>query len=345
MGNVVAARRLRKSLLKDIDKNYENPLMNIKDISLTDDIFNTEKVDEKEKKEKEKLGFFSKVKIKYMVKITLSCIIVCACLLGKMTIPEQLKNQRIVSFLINEYQKDYSKEYVLEKLESFLTSSYETISYVVPEELCTKVKEKYIYYKPKILGFSLKEYMNEQIYPQESIQTMDVTNGTEDIKEVFASVGTGTFIENQVDSSAVSIMQDDVGMILSKNIDIKAPVSGTITSVYGARDEVFEGVNSYHTGTDIANVLNTEIKSATDGIVTKVQVMDKYYGNNIEIEKDGVIFKYAHLNEIKVNEGDEIKQGDIIGLMGSTGMSTGSHLHFEIIIDGRTVDPQKLVQL
>ena len=72
--------------------------------------------------------------------------------------------------------------------------------------------------------------------------------------------------------------------------------------------------------------------------------MNKYYGNNIEIEKDGVIFKYAHLNKINVKKGDSIKQGEVIGLMGSTGMSTGSHLHFEIKINNRTIDPEKIIK-
>ena len=70
---------------------------------------------------------------------------------------------------------------------------------------------------------------------------------------------------------------------------------------------------------------------------------DKYYGNFVEIELDGVTFKYAHLNEIWVKEGDNIKQNDIVGLMGSTGMSTGSHLHFEIRINGRSVDPEEIL--
>lgn len=63
------------------------------------------------------------------------------------------------------------------------------------------------------------------------------------------------------------------------------------------------------------------------------------------METDGVIFKYAHMDSISVGEGSDIKQGDLVGYMGSTGMSTGPHLHFEIKIDSRTVDPQELVSL
>ena len=66
---------------------------------------------------------------------------------------------------------------------------------------------------------------------------------------------------------------------------------------------------------------------------------------HFQIEKDGVIFKYAHLNKINVSEGQSINQGEIIGLMGSTGASTGSHLHFEIKIHNRTVDPELLIKI
>ena len=139
-------------------------------------------------------------------------------------------------------------------------------------------------------------------------------------------------------------MDLDIQEILAKNINISCPVNGTVTSIYGAREEVFKNVG-YHTGVDIANVLNTPVCSATDGVVVKTQDMDKYYGNNIEIENNGVIFKYAHLNQINVKVGDNISTGDVIGLMGSTGASTGSHLHFEIKINGRTVDPELLVNV
>ena len=144
--------------------------------------------------------------------------------------------------------------------------------------------------------------------------------------------------------SAISIMDTDVSEILNKNINISVPVKGTITSRYGAREQIFEKVNPYHTGIDVANKKGTQIISATDGKVVKTEKMNKYYGNNVEVEKDGVIFKYAHLEKIQVKENDKIKQGENIGLMGSTGMSTGPHLHFEIKINGRTVDPEKILK-
>ena len=85
------------------------------------------------------------------------------------------------------------------------------------------------------------------------------------------------------ESSAVSIMQDDIGKIVSKGINMISPLSGTITSNYGARDQIFEGVTSYHTGIDIATKKGVEIKSSTEGKVVKVQENDKYYGNNVLI--------------------------------------------------------------
>lgn len=342
MGNNVAARRLRKSMLKEINTEYNDPLSTLSRSEYISNIYDNEKKEETVK------GFKLKFKTKFLIKVFSSIFIVFCCLIGKLTIPEKLENNRYINRIILEYKKDYSREDLLSKLENFVKRIYPNVNNLVPENLSCKIKEKYYYIKPKIVEFELKEKIYTIIYPNRTIETLNTNveidnNKNEEIKEIFNGIGGGEPIEIKNESSAVSMMQDDVSVILSKNISIIVPTTGTITSEYGARDEIFAGVNSYHTGIDIANKLGTEIKSATDGKVYKTQSMDKYYGNNIEIEKDGVIFKYAHLSEIKVKEGDEIKQGDIIGLMGSTGMSTGSHLHFEIIIDSRTVDPRKLV--
>ena len=67
------------------------------------------------------------------------------------------------------------------------------------------------------------------------------------------------------------------------------------------------------------------------------------YGNNIEITTNDVVFKYAHLNEILTSEGKTVDNSTIIGKMGSTGYSTGPHLHFEIRYENKTIDPEKLL--
>ena len=176
-----------------------------------------------------------------------------------------------------------------------------------------------------------------------SKEAKNKTNSVITSSNLYKGVGGGEPLEAKLIEENLTQSQKDVNEILLKKLNIVKPVEGTFTSGYGDREQIFEGVNPYHTGVDIANLLNTQIKSATDGKVTKVMENDKYYGNFVEIELDGVTFKYAHLNEILVKEGDNIKQNDIVGLMGSTGMSTGSHLHFEIRINGRSVDPEEIL--
>ena len=123
------------------------------------------------------------------------------------------------------------------------------------------------------------------------------------------------------------------------------PAQGYISSPYGIRSNPFNSKEKeFHTGIDIANEIGTDIISASNGIVVKVVSLDKYYGNYIDIEDNGYTFRYAHLNEILVKENDEIKKGNIIAKMGSTGMSTGPHLHFEIIKDNIRINPESVIK-
>ena len=218
--------------------------------------------------------------------------------------------------------------------------AYSKVENVIPLNIKNEVVDTYIcYIKPLVLG-NIK-YIDNRLNIHNTVETVPVfseENINSSLEDNFV------FAQSVTTSSEISQMDLDIQEILAKNINISCPVKGTVTSIYGAREEVFKNVG-YHTGVDIANVLNTPVCSATDGVVVKTQDMDKYYGNNIEIENNGVIFKYAHLNQINVKVGDNISTGDVIGLMGSTGASTGSHLHFEIKINGRTVDPELLVNV
>lgn len=117
------------------------------------------------------------------------------------------------------------------------------------------------------------------------------------------------------------------------------PLHGVITSPYEWRD-IGQGWK-FHEAIDISgpNIKGKEVIAAGDGEVVK-----KYYswgyGNRIEIlHPNGMITSYSHLNEYLVEVGDTVKEGQAIGIVGSTGNSTGTHLHFEVIIDGEKVNP------
>jgi len=122
-------------------------------------------------------------------------------------------------------------------------------------------------------------------------------------------------------------------------IDFGLPCWGFITSRYGYRIDPFTKKKKFHSGFDIANVLGTKIKAAYDGVVTFAG-WNGGYGNCIIIKHPlGYETLYGHLEKIKVYVGQSVKKGQVIGLMGSTGRSTGSHLHFEIRRFGKTINP------
>lgn len=124
------------------------------------------------------------------------------------------------------------------------------------------------------------------------------------------------------------------------------PIPGykTITSQYGMRTHPITGLYSLHTGTDVGAPIGTNFVAAASGVVTKAGY-NKYYGNMVIIDHGGgVQTLYAHGSEIVVKLGDLVSTGDIVLKVGSTGYSTGPHAHFEIRIEGKTVDPLEYVK-
>jgi len=112
-----------------------------------------------------------------------------------------------------------------------------------------------------------------------------------------------------------------------------------ITSEFGERSDPFTQRKAFHNGIDLAGPWGTEIYATGEGIV-EFSGWDGGYGQAIVIDHgNSYKTRYAHLAQIKVEEGDTVKQGDLIGLMGTTGRSTGVHLHYEIIHKGEIIDP------
>lgn len=124
-----------------------------------------------------------------------------------------------------------------------------------------------------------------------------------------------------------------------------APVNGTITSPFGNRVHPVNQTESMHKGVDIDAPDGAEIKAAHDGLVMEAGA-DQGYGNYLKVRhSSGVITVYAHCSALLAKTGDEVKQGDVIAKVGSTGVSTGFHLHFELWVDDEPVDPTQYLKL
>ncbi len=148
-------------------------------------------------------------------------------------------------------------------------------------------------------------------------------------------------IETKTDGEEKSQAELDIEYIKA-NYSFKLPVTGTVTSRYGEREET-EVVSANHQGIDIGANEGTAIYAAMEGTVT-VASEEGEYGKHIDITNGDVLTRYAHCSKLLVKEGQYVKQGDKIAEVGSTGNSTGPHLHFEIRRDNRIVNPDEIIK-
>ena len=120
------------------------------------------------------------------------------------------------------------------------------------------------------------------------------------------------------------------------------PQSYPITSRFGYREDPFTGKIAYHSGTDIGAPGGTPILASADGTVTIANAIDSWgggYGYHIKINhNDTFDTLYAHCSSICVTAGQQVKQGEVTGYVGTTGNSTGNHLHFEVWQNGERTD-------
>jgi len=117
--------------------------------------------------------------------------------------------------------------------------------------------------------------------------------------------------------------------------------AGRLTSHFGYRRDPFSRRVRHHDGTDISAAKGTPVRSTANGVVRKAEYMSEY-GNTVIIDhSDGLTTLYAHLSALNVSAGDKVQRGDSIGLVGSTGRSTGAHLHYEVHLHGVQVNPSK----
>lgn len=182
------------------------------------------------------------------------------------------------------------------------------------ETLVAEVKQKYEKSTKFTIGITEVYSENQSEYKVEEISVAK-KNVTEEVKEIKSASVNGVYLAQK-------------------------PVSGVITSRFGSRESIRTHA---HTGLDIAAPYGTDIKAAADGTV-KFSGDNGSYGNLVIINcGNGVEIYYGHCSKLLVNVGDKIKAGDVIAEVGSTGNSTGNHLHFEIRVNGSQVNPQRYI--
>ena len=186
---------------------------------------------------------------------------------------------------------------------------------------------------------------NKETINNESINTSNETNTENSIEENEViednsneTVGVGGSDEN------ITLSQDEQDIAyIKENASIIVPLHGTVTSGYGPRTPT-DIISANHAGVDIGANEGTEIIAAMEGTVELVSSYGDY-GNHVKITNGEVSTLYAHCSVICVNQGDYVAQGQKIAEVGNTGRTTGPHLHFEISREGRTVNPESIIEI
>lgn len=193
--------------------------------------------------------------------------------------------------------------------------------------------------------------VNENNKNEEQVQNNDLQNegesnnrqGNNQDENIVLGIGGGSEISSEQTSSQEQKSQMEIdAQYVKDNYKIALPLKGTITSRFGPRTPS-SIISANHAGIDIGVNEGNKILASMDGKVTLASSQGDY-GNHLKIVNGNVTTLYAHCKTLYVKEGDEIKQGMEIAEVGKTGKATGPHLHFEIRVDDRLVDPEYVLQ-
>ncbi len=155
----------------------------------------------------------------------------------------------------------------------------------------------------------------------------------------------GPFLIPPKDNNRDLLFRSDKYLDAIASLPLGRPVPGLITSRFGHRTDPVNGRKGFHTGVDMRAKRGQEIKATGDGVVTKAFVNGSY-GRFVEIRHgNGYSTKFAHMTKILVKRGDRVKRGQPIGTVGSSGRSTGPHLHYEVCFANKPINPSKFMRV
>jgi len=207
--------------------------------------------------------------------------------------------------------------------------NYYSVQFIEMKETMTSLKNAEGEFR-KLFSFKTKERVLEHIDTSDN-GSIDMETLKDQIKLTMESVGE---IKDYLSQQKDLYLATPIGW----------PVSGRVSSPYGYRDHPKTGLKDFHSGMDIASGPGMPVKATADGIVSFAG-WSGGSGNLVALEHGlGFSTYYAHNKQVIVKAGQKVKRGDILGYVGSTGNSTGPHLHYEVWKEGRSLDPSTYIE-
>ncbi len=225
-----------------------------------------------------------------------------------------------LTFLLLTLAKRYNIKPIINWVDASINSR------ISVEEIYGYAKNKFVETKNYIETLSVNKKSNVESSEALNENNEVIVDNAENAVKVYEEAVEG-----------VNQMAEDAKYI-KEHFKLKHAIYGTVTSIFGVRESDNDIVTSYHSGIDVAANKGTNICASIGGEVITAST-DVAYGKYIMIKTDNMVTLYAHCSELKVKKGQKVNQGDVIAKVGSTGWSTGPHLHFEIRLDDRLVDP------
>ena len=249
-----------------------------------------------------------------------------------------LKEQPIYELKLVNRNENTEEDKIIEKAKEDATVTYKYYEVALNDNVVetvdtSKEAEELV---NKIKNDGIDENINLNIVEKYTSNSEEVkTNDLEVAKVNIENKVSETIKEIEEQEEEKNVIADINGIKLAT-----LPVTGTISSRYGVSSRIRR---SNHTGLDIAATTGTTIKVMATGVVTNASYSGSY-GNLVKVDHgNGVETWYAHTSKMYVKKGQEVKAGDVIAAVGSTGNSTGPHLHLEIRLNGEHINPQEYV--
>jgi murein DD-endopeptidase MepM/ murein hydrolase activator NlpD len=252
-----------------------------------------------------------------------------------------------IFYLIQNYNYIFS-ETVISKVKEILSYDIDVASvYEQTVQFISTQMQGFVPNEENTVNEEQEETTNEQNEEQENVVEENGIGGVE-LEDVTTEENVAveeSLEENEKETVAVSADIEETDEEYIKNhFSFINPISGTVSSEFGQRNSSNPIVSKNHTGIDIAANTGTVIKAAINGTVT-ISSTTGDYGYHIKIVNNDVSTLYAHCSKLYVKEGDVIEQGQEIAEVGSTGRSTGPHLHFEIMRGTTYINPRNILNL